>query len=75
MALLQSFPLVYLAYAAILGAYLIAIPALLMAYFKARWLVTGSLERVWICFCAFFFIPGLLLLSPFLNFRPQPRQM
>jgi NAD(P)H-quinone oxidoreductase subunit L len=57
------------------GAYLIVIPALLMFYFKERWFKTGSWERVFICFAAFFFFPGLILLSPFLNFRPEPRKL
>ncbi|MFN3360932.1 MAG: NAD(P)H-quinone oxidoreductase subunit L [Pseudanabaenaceae cyanobacterium] len=57
------------------GAYLIVIPLLLMFYFKARWFKTGSWERVFICFAAFFFFPGLLLLSPFLNFRPELRKL
>jgi NAD(P)H-quinone oxidoreductase subunit L len=57
------------------GTYLIVIPALLMFYFKLRWFKTGSLERAFICFMAFFFFPGLILLSPFLNFRPEPRKL
>ncbi|TYQ25065.1 NAD(P)H-quinone oxidoreductase subunit L [Pseudanabaena sp. 'Roaring Creek'] len=60
-------------YATIAGAYLLVIPLLVLFYFKARWYKTGSLERVFLCFLAFFFFPGLLLLSPFFNFRPQAR--
>ena len=62
-------------YAAIAGTYLLAIPLIILFYFKARWYKTGSLERVFICFLAFFFFPGLLLISPFFNFRPQARQI
>jgi NAD(P)H-quinone oxidoreductase subunit L len=46
-----------------------------MFYFKARWYKTGSWERVFICFLAFFFFPGLLLIAPFFNFRPTARQV
>jgi NAD(P)H-quinone oxidoreductase subunit L len=62
-------------YALLAGTYLVVIPVLLMFYFKARWYKTGSIERIFICFCVFFFFPGLLLLGPFLNFRPEPRQI
>ncbi len=57
------------------GTYLIVVPALLMFYFKLRWFKTGSFERAFICFMAFFFFPGLILLSPFLNFRPEARKL
>ncbi len=60
-------------YAAIAGAYLLVLPLIILFYFKARWYKTGSLERVFICFLAFFFFPGLLVLSPFFNFRPEAR--
>lgn len=63
------------AYAAIAGAYLLVIPLMALFYFKARWYKTGSLERVFLCFVAFFFFPGLLLISPFFNFRPEARQI
>jgi NAD(P)H-quinone oxidoreductase subunit L len=72
MSLLQSGSIVYTLAA---GAYLFVIPLALMYYLKARWYVTGSLERAFICFMVFFFFPGLLLFSPLLNFRPQPRKI
>ena len=62
-------------YVAIGGAYLVVIPALLFAYLKQRWYTARSVERLLMYFMVFLFFPGLLLLSPFLNFRPQPRQM
>ncbi|OIP76778.1 MAG: NAD(P)H-quinone oxidoreductase [Oscillatoriales cyanobacterium CG2_30_44_21] len=64
-----------IAYAAIAGTYLLVVPLILLFYFKARWYQTGSIERVILCFFAFFFFPGLLLLSPFFNFRPQAREI
>jgi NAD(P)H-quinone oxidoreductase subunit L len=72
MSLLLSAPVVY---AAIAGTYLLVIPLLVMFYFKARWYKTGSWERVFICFLAFFFFPGLLVIAPFFNFRPTARQV
>jgi NAD(P)H-quinone oxidoreductase subunit L len=72
MSLLLSGPVVY---ALVAGAYLFVIPLALMFYFKARWYVTGSLERAFLCFAVFFFFPGLLLFSPLLNFRPLPRKI
>jgi len=64
-----------LVYGAIAGAYLVVVPLLLVYYFKARWYVTGSMERAFICFMVFFFFPGLLLVCPFLNFRPEVRKL
>jgi len=72
MSLLLSAPIVY---AAIAGTYLLVIPVLVLFYLKARWYKTGSIERVFLCFLAFFFFPGLLLISPFFNFRPVARQI
>ena len=77
MSFLLPDPTLYavVAYAAIAGAYLLVIPLMVLFYFKARWYKTGSIERVLLCFCAFFFFPGLLLVSPFFNFRPEARQV
>ena len=57
----------------IAGAYLLFIPLLTYFYLKQRWYVASSAERVLMYFLVFFFFPGLLLLSPFLNFRPKLR--
>jgi NAD(P)H-quinone oxidoreductase subunit L len=64
-----------LLYLMLSGAYLLLIPGLLYWYLKQRWYVASSLERAFMYFLVFFFFPGLLLLSPFLNFRPQSRQI
>ena len=55
------------------GAYLVVIPYLTYLYLQKRWYIASSLERVFMYFLVFFFFPGLLLLSPFLNFRPKIR--
>ncbi|MFN5660380.1 MAG: NAD(P)H-quinone oxidoreductase subunit L [Pseudanabaena sp.] len=74
MSFLLSSPILSaIVYAAIAGTYLLVLPLIILFYFKARWYKTGSIERIFICFLAFFFFPGLLVLSPFFNFRPEAR--
>lgn len=70
--LLPVVPLVYLSLA---GAYLLVIPVILVFYLKLRWYVASSIERAFMYFLVFFFFPGLLVLSPFVNFRPKQRQI
>lgn len=55
------------------GLYLLVVPALVYFYLNSRWYVATSFERGFMYFLMFFFFPGMLLLSPFLNFRPQRR--
>jgi NAD(P)H-quinone oxidoreductase subunit L len=64
-----------LLYAILAGTYLIVAPGALYFYLKTRWYVAGSVERTFMYFLVFFLFPGLILLSPFLNFRAQPRQI
>jgi NAD(P)H-quinone oxidoreductase subunit L len=66
---------VALLYLALAGAFLIVIPAALYFYLQARWYVASSFERGFMYFLVFLFFPGLLLLAPFLNFRPKRRQV
>nr|WP_290226641.1 NAD(P)H-quinone oxidoreductase subunit L [Trichocoleus desertorum] len=62
-------------YAALGGAYLLVVPLALFFYLQKRWYIASSFERAFMYFLVFFFFPGLLLLAPFLNFRPQKRQI
>ncbi|MCL2936937.1 MAG: NAD(P)H-quinone oxidoreductase subunit L [Trichodesmium sp. St16_bin2-tuft] len=62
-------------YAALAGAYLLVIPAIVYTYLNTRWHIVSSIERVFMYFLMFFFFPGMLVLSPFLNFRPRKRQI
>jgi NAD(P)H-quinone oxidoreductase subunit L len=62
-----------LLYLVLAGAFLVVVPAILYVYLQARWYVASSFERAFMYFLVFFFFPGLLLLSPFLNFRPKRR--
>jgi NAD(P)H-quinone oxidoreductase subunit L len=64
---------VALLYLALGGAYLVAVPLVIFFYLRARWYVATSFERGFMYFLVFFFFPGLLVLSPFLNFRPKRR--
>ncbi|NEO56772.1 MAG: NAD(P)H-quinone oxidoreductase subunit L [Okeania sp. SIO3B5] len=62
-------------YAVLAGTYLLVMPAIVYAYLNIRWYVASSFERVFMYFLMFFFFPGMLVLSPFLNFRPRRRQI
>lgn len=55
--------------------YLLLVPIAILFYLKARWNDVGSVERFVLYGLMFVFFPGVLLLSPFLNFRPQPRPL
>lgn len=66
---------VALVYLILAGAYLFIAPIAVLLYLKQRWYVASSVERVLMYFSVFFFFPGLLLLSPFVNLRPQRRQI
>ncbi|MEO1432078.1 MAG: NAD(P)H-quinone oxidoreductase subunit L [Cyanobacteria bacterium J06633_8] len=65
-------PLTYLGLAV---SYLLVIPVIVLTYMKFRWYSVSSFERGFMYFLVFLFFPGLLLLSPFLNFRPRRRQI
>jgi NAD(P)H-quinone oxidoreductase subunit L len=62
-----------LVYLVLAGAYLVVVPALTYFYLQNRWYVASSFERGFMYFLVFFCFPGLLLLAPFLNFRPKRR--
>ncbi len=66
---------VALLYLILAGAYLLVIPAATLVYLTQRWYVASSFERGFMYFLVFFFLPGLLLLSPFVNLRPRRRQI
>ncbi len=67
--------IVALLYLILAGAYLLVIPVAVLFYLKQRWYVASSVERTLMYFLVFFFFPGLLVLSPFVNLRPEPRQI
>ncbi len=67
--------IILIIYAALAGAYLLVMPAIVYAYLNTRWYVASSIERVFMYFLMFLFFPGMLVLSPFLNFRPRKRQI
>lgn len=63
--------LIALLYLVLSGLYLVVLPGLLYLYLNKRWYTATSVERLIMYFFVFFLFPGLLLLSPFLNFRPR----
>ncbi|MFN5515892.1 MAG: NAD(P)H-quinone oxidoreductase subunit L [Cyanobacteriota bacterium] len=71
--LLSDTGLVALLYLLLSGVYLLVLPLGVYFYLKIRWYSVSSLERMFMYFLVFFFFPGMLLLSPILNFRPQRR--
>jgi NAD(P)H-quinone oxidoreductase subunit L len=71
----MNLPIAPILYALLAGAYLLVLPVMTIFYMKARWYIASSIERLLMYFLVFFLFPGLLLISPFLNFRPQPRPM
>ena len=70
-----SFLITLAVYASLAGLYLLVIPGALLFYLKQRWNVASSIERMLIYSQVYVFFPGMLLLSPFLNFRPQRREI
>ncbi len=64
-----------LLYLVLSGTYLVVLPGLVYFYLKQRWYVASSVERLIMYLFVFLSFPGMLLLSPFLNFRPQRRDL
>jgi len=56
-------------YAALAGAYLVAVPLALYWWMGRRWTCMGKIERTAVYGLVFLFFPGLILFAPFLNFR------
>ena len=73
---LETPALIALALYAVLGVlYLVVVPGALLFYLKLRWYVASSVERLVLYGLLLVFFPGALLLSPFLNFRPERREV
>ncbi|PSO48390.1 MAG: NAD(P)H-quinone oxidoreductase [Cyanobacteria bacterium SW_9_44_58] len=62
-------------YLALGSLYLLVLPGFIYFYIQKRVYPAGSVERTFMYFLVFFFFPGLLLYSPFLNFRPKRREV
>lgn len=62
-------------YAVLGGLYLLVVPLALMFYLKGRFTAAGSIERLLLYGLVLIFFPGMLLVSPFLNFRPKRREV
>ena len=57
------------AYVGIISIYLFVIPLILFYWMNNRWNIMGKFERLIVYGLVFFFFPGLILFSPFLNLR------
>ncbi len=75
MSITSATAITLILYATLAGAYLLVVPGLVYAYLNSRWYVASSFERGFMYFLMFFFLPGMIVLAPFLNFRPKPRQI
>ena len=75
MMLLTETNLIALIYLVLSGTYLIVLPAFVYFYLKNRWYVASSIERFIMYLFVFLSFPGMLLLSPILNFRPKRREL
>eukprot|EP00899_Mesostigma_viride_P004847 jgi/Mesvir1/14363/Mv09766-RA.1 len=70
----DSFPWIVLGeYLGLAGFYFIAMPPLIFYYYRMRYTKKSSFETGFMYFLMFFFFPGILLWSPFINLRPDPR--
>ena len=58
-----------LAYGAVLGTYMIAVPLALYAWINLRWYRMGKLERLGVYGLVFLFFPGMIVFAPFINLR------
>jgi NAD(P)H-quinone oxidoreductase subunit L len=74
-SILNLLPITAVLYLGLAGAYLLVMPLLVYVYLQKRWYVASSIERLLMYFMVFFFFPGMLLFSPFLNLRPSPRSV
>ena len=73
--LLTETNLVALLYLVLSGTYLLVLPAFVYFYLSKRWYTASSIERLIMYLFVFLSFPGMLLLSPFLNFRPKRRDL
>ncbi|MGL5194071.1 MAG: NAD(P)H-quinone oxidoreductase subunit L [Chroococcales cyanobacterium] len=75
MPILNDTTIALLLYVILGGTYLLVVPLALYFWLQKRWYVASSFERAFLYFLVFFFFPGMLVLAPFLNFRPKRREI
>ena len=71
--MLPTSMIVALMYLTLAVAFLLVFPAGVYFYLGKRWNKARSIERLLMYFLVFLFVPGMLLLAPVINLRPQPR--
>ncbi|GLJ49315.1 hypothetical protein SUGI_1042450 [Cryptomeria japonica] len=59
--------------AIVLFAYIIVVPLIIFNYLRLRWFKRNLPETIFQFLLVFLFFPGMLLLAPFINFRPFPK--
>jgi|FaiFalDrversion3_1042247.scaffolds.fasta_scaffold18318_2 NAD(P)H-quinone oxidoreductase subunit L len=67
--------LVWATYGALAALYLLVLPFLSLVYVDKRWNCSGAWEKVLMFFLVLFFFPGMVLVAPFMTFRPKPRSL
>lgn len=67
--------LIGLTYAGLAVLYLLVLPLLSLLYVDKRWASGSAWEKVLMFFLVLFFFPGMVLLAPFMTFRPKPRSL
>lgn len=73
--MLSTPTLIGLTYAALAVLYLLVLPFLFLVYVDKRWNYSGAWEKVLMFFLVLFFFPGMVLVAPFMTFRPKPRSI
>ncbi|MFS8855024.1 NAD(P)H-quinone oxidoreductase subunit L [Synechococcus sp. H55.7] len=67
--------LIWATYAGLAILYLLVLPLLSLLYVDKRWTSAGAWEKVLMFFLVLFFFPGMVLVAPFMTFRPKPRSL
>ncbi|MEM9567505.1 MAG: NAD(P)H-quinone oxidoreductase subunit L [Cyanobacteria bacterium P01_E01_bin.34] len=62
-------------YLGLAGAYLLVIPFIVANFVDKRWTTSGGFEKILLFFAVFFFFPGIILVAPFINYRPKRRSI
>lgn len=67
--------LILMTYVGLAGLYLVVLPLLSLLYVDKRWTSSSAWEKVLMFFLVLFFFPGMVLVAPFMTFRPKPRSL
>ncbi len=73
--MLSTSMLIGLTYAGLAVLYLLVLPLVSLLYVDKRWNSSGAWEKLLMFFLVLFFFPGMVLVAPFMTFRPKPRSL